>query len=95
MNNNLLTFNTTTDPGSYLLITINSDMDLPTLYIDWIPGAAVLRWTSQATNAQLTSSTLITNTNWTAVAKTPVVSGDDLIVTSPAINTIEFYRLER
>jgi hypothetical protein len=96
MDNNLLHFNTDTDVGSYLLITINSDyVSQPRLSIRQASDGVVLRWPATDSQFQLKSETNLFSTSWIAVPGTPVVEGSDLVVTSSAAESVQFYRLER
>jgi hypothetical protein len=98
LNNNLIAFNTQTDVGSYLEVTINSDNSLtnsnPVLYISTVANAAILDWNSSFNDYILKSTPLLSPTSvWVDVVDSPVTIGDKLVVTNTISTDKKYFKL--
>ena len=96
LGNNLLDMDTTVDANSYLVIRLNPDYNpQPRLTIESLPADVKLRWLAVYSNFALMNNTDLRTTNWNQVGITPSVENTDLVVTSPAIGSEQFYRLQK
>ena len=100
LDNNLIAFNTQTDMGSYLKITINSDNSQtnssPILYISTSANAAILDWSSSFNDYILKSTPLLSPTSvWVDVVDTPVTIGDKLVVTNAISTDKKYFKLSQ
>jgi len=98
LNNNMIAFNTQTDVGSYLKVTINSDNSFtgstPILYIKTMANAAILDWNSAFSDYILKSTTFLSPTSvWVDVLDTPVTIGDKLVVTNTITTGKKYFKL--
>ncbi len=96
--NNLLHLNTSTDPGSYLLISIVQDRD-PRTTLEILnsgnPDAVVLRWPLAEAAFNLFSQASINGPAWHAVTDPRILVDSYVVVTNQVTNTVMFYRLEK
>lgn len=74
--------------------TIGEAVVSPTLTITRVGSDIRIAWPTSATGFGLKTSSSLPSVNWTDVAATPTVEGDQNVVTLPATGT-QFFRLEK
>ncbi|MCO5053429.1 MAG: hypothetical protein M9920_14165 [Verrucomicrobiae bacterium] len=74
--------------------TIGEAVVSPTLTITRVGSDIRIAWPASATGFGLKTSSSLPSVNWTDVAATPTVEGDQNVVTLPATGT-QFFRLEK
>jgi hypothetical protein len=68
---------------------------IPTLNISLQASTVVLSWTTNASGFTLQAASVLATNGWGSIGVSPVVIGDQYVVTNGLGNTNTFYRLKK